>query len=628
MSFPPHTPLDGSNSISSPLICTALDAPIAWRSGSPILARQFLADTASLAARLSSDQAVINICKDRYGFAVVWAAALQCGVVSWMPPNDLPETLGYLQARPDQTFSVLGDEALHKASASNADTPQIAHQQAAVCLLTSGSTGASQPHFRTWGELVENIQAASWRFAALLKLNSTDTKAPLKGLNLVATVPPQHSYGLESSVLLAWLAGAAFESEAVFFPADIAQALARLPRPRALVSTPFHLKNLLMSGVDLPEIDGVLCATSPLSQTLALEAEKRLGGVLLEIYGCTETGQLATRRTANDLLWQTLGGVRLQSVQHEGQERCTAQGGHVRQATLLADTLLLHSPQQFEWLARANDLVHVAGKRSSLAHLNHHLNSIDGVSDGAFWMPHELADEVVRPVAFVVAPGLTAAQIIEALRHKVDGVFVPRKIVHVDQLPRGGTGKLAAAVLERFAHEALNPTAQTLSEPQDLRQTLPERHISGSEAITIFCPISTQHPSLAGHFPGQPVLPGVVLLSAVLKALLKNPELQRAVGEHPVLSSVKFLGMVSPVAGLSSPPVAASASSGPPWGQVILGSGPATDLRASEIFELQTNFVLSDKAVRFEMHEGTRLVLRGFFALAPPSNEGVLVAAI
>jgi acyl-coenzyme A synthetase/AMP-(fatty) acid ligase len=56
-------------------------------------------------------------------------------------------------------------------------------------------------------------------------------------------------------------------------------------------------------------------------------------------------------------------------------------------------------------LGRANDLIHVAGKRSSLAHLNFHLNRIEGVDDGAFWLPDEVADGVVRPVAFVVAPG-------------------------------------------------------------------------------------------------------------------------------------------------------------------------------------------------------------------------------
>jgi acyl-coenzyme A synthetase/AMP-(fatty) acid ligase len=587
---------------STALICSAFHTSssglqtqtVAWRRGVPVSASQFLAEAWSLAERLSSDQAVINTCQDRYGFAVVWAAALWRGVVSWMPPNLLAETLDSLQAaHQPQTFQLVNDAALlsvpHELQEGGETavhawpqpgSPLIPHAQAAVCLLTSGSTGAAQPHQRSWGELVDNIRAASTRLAAQLNLSSAPGAALLAGLNIVATVPPQHSYGLESSVLLAWLAGAAFESEAVFFPADIAKALQRLPRPRALVTTPFHLKNLLMSGVELPPIDGVLCATAPLSQALALEAEARLGGPLVEIYGCTETGQLATRRTVHELIWHTLGDVSLQRTEHEGQARYTAQGGHVRQTTLLADNLLLHSPQQFEWITRANDLVHVAGKRSSLAHLNHHLNRIDGVRDGAFWLPDEVADTVVRPIAFVVAPGLEATHIIEALRHKLDPVFVPRKVVHVDALPREATGKLPLAVLKRFALNHLNQVASN---------NMPDEPCS----IEVACPISTRHPSLQGHFPGQPVLPGVVLLSAVWQALQTHHRLQQAIGERPVLLAAKFLSMVSP------------------------------DAHPTEaVLNLKVHFAISTKGVTFEMHEGTRLVLRGLFALATPSNEG------
>ena len=39
-------------------------------------------------------------------------------------------------------------------------------------------------------------------------------------------------------------------------------ALERLPRPRALVTTPFHLKTLLASGVALPAVELVLSATA------------------------------------------------------------------------------------------------------------------------------------------------------------------------------------------------------------------------------------------------------------------------------------------------------------------------------------------------------------------------------
>ena len=129
----------------------------------------------------------------------------------------------------------------------------------------------------------------------------------------MATVPSQHSYGFESSVLLALLGGAAFDAGRPFYPADIAEALARLPRPRALVTTPVHLKALLLSGAALPPVDLVLSATAPLSPQLAQQAESRLAGRLIEIYGCTEAGQVATRRTTATEVWTTLAGLRIGS---------------------------------------------------------------------------------------------------------------------------------------------------------------------------------------------------------------------------------------------------------------------------------------------------------------------------
>ena len=48
----------------------------------------------------------------------------------------------------------------------------------------------------------------------------------LAGLTLVATVPAQHMYGFESSVLLALHGGAAFDAGRPFYPADIVATLA------------------------------------------------------------------------------------------------------------------------------------------------------------------------------------------------------------------------------------------------------------------------------------------------------------------------------------------------------------------------------------------------------------------
>ena len=129
------------------------------------------------------------------------------------------------------------------------------------------------------------------------------------------------------------------------------------------------------------------------------------------------------------------------------------------QPTVLADVLEVVDAETFRLLGRSNDLINVAGKRSSIGHLDFHLNSIEGVVDGAFWMPPESdgdAAGVVRLVAFVVAPGVARERRSSPrLRDRVDAAFLPRRIVHVDALPREATGKLTRARLGEFAARQL-----------------------------------------------------------------------------------------------------------------------------------------------------------------------------
>ncbi len=99
---------------------------------------------------------------------------------------------------------------------------------------------------------------------------------------------------------------------------------------------------------------------------------------------------------------------------------------------------------------RIADLVNIAGKRTSLAYLDHQLTSIAGVADGAFVMPEEAEERVTRLMAVVVAPGLTQAQILQALRQRVDAAFLPRPLVLVDALPRNALGKLPREAVLRL----------------------------------------------------------------------------------------------------------------------------------------------------------------------------------
>lgn len=422
-----------------------LRATFALRDGRAISTAEFLGDVAALAAALPQRGYVINLCADRYRFTVGFAAALARGQTTLMPPNQTPDFLVRLDARyPDAARLHDADFEGLPTAAPLAAMPAVAPEQVAAILFTSGSTGEPQPHAKKWGALVQSARAELQRFAELLT----------RGMALIATVPAQHMYGLESTVLLALQGALALHAGRPFFPADVCSELDALPRPRALVTTPVHLRALLDGGAALPAADFLLCATAPLSPQLAAEAEARFQAPLHEIYGCTEAGQIASRRTVASQEWQMFEhfGVR------QDEKGTWVSGGHVAGELLLGDVIELTQARRFLLHGRTGDLVNIAGKRTSLANLNYHLNSIAGVRDGTFVIPPEGGGAVTRLSAFVVAPGRTEEYILDALRQRIDAAFLPRPLHLVEALPRNDVGKLPhlaiASLSERLSAKA------------------------------------------------------------------------------------------------------------------------------------------------------------------------------
>jgi len=431
-----------------PLISHAApDAIVAYRAGAPIRVSRFLADVSQLAASFPPGRHVINVCADRYRFMVGFAAALTSGRISLLPPTHTPEVVRHLAAFAPDVFC-LTDAAdcdidlpwmRYPERAGDAagpwPVPRIGRDATVAFVFTSGSTGVPVPHRKTWGPLVRCVRDGAIR----LGLEN-------RSYGVLATVPPQHMYGFESSVLLPMHSDGALCAERPFYPADICAALQAIPRPRVLVSTPVHLRAVLASQADVPEADLIVSATAPLTQALAREAEQRFHAPLMEIYGSTETGQIAVRRTARECEWRLWPQVRL--TREDG--RTVARGGHLEQPTPLCDELELLGAGRFRLHGRLADLVNIAGKRSSLAYLTHQLTGIEGVLDGAFFFPGDCrADElgVTRLAAAAVAPSLDAAHILEALRRRIDPVFLPRPLLLIDRMPRNSTGKLPQQAL-------------------------------------------------------------------------------------------------------------------------------------------------------------------------------------
>ena len=420
----------------------------AWDQGREISAAEFLADVFALAERLPESRCVLNLCEQRYDFVVAFCAAIVAGQTNLLPasraPQAIDEVLGSYPGSyalgdahpqlPAQLRYVHVPDAIGLEGSAVFCNLSIPAERIVAIGFTSGSTGTPKANLKTWGS-----------FCASSALNADALARLATAPQILATVPPQHMYGLELSVLLPLRSSAAIQASQPLFPADIATALAALPEPRVLVTTPFHLHALLESGVALAPLAAIVTATAPLSAELAAAAESRYATVVLELFGSTETCVIAQRRTALDDAWSLYDGIET----HPQPDGTLVTARHFSEPTLLQDIIELLPQRRFRLRGRNGDLLEIAGKRASLADLTKRLLAVPGVRDGVIFQLDGEAGEagVRRLAALAVAPGCSEAQILTALRESVDPVFLPRPLRLVDALPRNSTSKLPRAAL-------------------------------------------------------------------------------------------------------------------------------------------------------------------------------------
>ncbi|MGJ4730323.1 AMP-binding protein [Luteimonas sp. SDU101] len=415
---------------------------------------QFAAHVRALAARLPDAAYAVNLCEDRYRFLVAFCAVAIRGQANLLPPSRTRAAIDEVRARYPDSYCIGDGDACGCDAALRPEghfvalpatlpmlegAPLQVDDAAVVAIgFTSGSTGAPSPNAKTLGSF---RTSTAQNLAALASLWPAGTTP-----DVVATVPPQHMYGVELSVMLPLLGGAAVHRGRPFFPADIARALDQAAAPRLLVTTPVHLRALLESEVALPSLAGIVTATAPLSRELAAAAEARFGCEVRETFGSTETCIFAFRRTAQDLAWTPYPGVRLQPR----PDGTLVSASHLAQPVLLADLVGLQEDGRFVLHGRQADLLEIAGKRASLGDLTRRLLALPGVRDGAMVQLDAGTAGVRRIAAVFVSDSLDEAMVREALRGSVDPVFLPRPLRRVDALPRNETGKLPREALLRL----------------------------------------------------------------------------------------------------------------------------------------------------------------------------------
>lgn len=439
---------------SAALLQRPLEDILFWRPNQDmarITGAVFLRAAARVAASLPPASAYLNLCRDPCGAAIAVAAAMLRGNPCILATDHSESGIATLLERFPDAHPLLDgrdERCAHLAHATLADplpgdawgaapaNPMLPLDRVAVIGVTSGSTGRPVAHAKSWGALEQRSRAA----AAVFGLRG-GVQRPV-----VASVSPTHMYGMETMVLLPLHASTITWCGTSFFPGDAAANLAEAARmvlPVApepvFITTPLHLGALLEARTPLPPMHAVISATAPLDAGMAARAERLWQAPVLEIFGATEVGSIASRRTAQDEAWTLYPGVTLEM--RDGVTEVSAEGAR---RTPLSDVLDIQPDGRFRLVARGSDIIKRGGRRASLAGLTRQLAALEGVRDAAFLMPEPPPGRSAteRPIAFAVAPGRDAAELLAGLRAAIEPAFLPRRIILLDRLPRNEMGKL------------------------------------------------------------------------------------------------------------------------------------------------------------------------------------------
>lgn len=423
-------------------------APVAVLNGRVISRSQFWCDVESIRKTLKNNRYVINDCKNRYAFLVSFVASLVNKQISLFPPSradsiiePVVEEYPDLYCITDQFLELeLIDTVNFDFSCLGKDLPgkaiSVAQEQVALIAFTSGTTGAPKCYTKTWGGFLHEAKVAGISLG--LDVKSVD--------RCIATIPAQHMYGFIASIMVPLYYGITIESNTPFYAEDIRKDLDARLETAMLVTTPIQLKNCLQDCDHLNHLDFILSSAAPLDANTSLQAEEKFSVPIYEFYGSTETGAIAFREQNKTESWQSFNDISLKQV----GEWLEVSAPYLKQPQLIQDYVEVLSNRHFIFKGRAAEIIKVSGKRTSLNELNKVLLEIEGVLDGTFYQFD--AERDGRLTVMAVVNDLDKRALHQALQGKMDEVFLPKKIIFLDRLPRTQSGKLPLNEIEKMGN--------------------------------------------------------------------------------------------------------------------------------------------------------------------------------
>ncbi|HET8564432.1 MAG TPA: AMP-binding protein, partial [Candidatus Binatia bacterium] len=340
----------------------------------------------------------------------------------------------------------------------------------------------------------------------------------LGAVDVITTVSHQHIYGLLFNVLWPLAAGRPIYAKSFCFPQELMGVLAE--RDGLLVSSPAYLKRLPAhsSRVTISNrLRAVFSSGGPLSFDVACNAKRLLGRVPIEVYGSSETGGIAWRQqhTGMDEGWIPMPGITWCIDSEAGVLKVRSPHLPNEEWFRTADRAISLEGNRFLVKGRIDRIVKIEENRISLAAIERQLTASSLVADARV-----IVMEGRRPriAAFVVTSVIGRSKLAEVgklafnrilgdtISQAIETVGIPRVWRYLDALPTNAQGKTTYADLI------------ALLDGEHSHLTLPLQRLlkRGAQRAVLELTAPSHLFYFDGHFPGIPILAGVVQIDWVI----------------------------------------------------------------------------------------------------------------
>ncbi len=340
----------------------------------------------------------------------------------------------------------------------------------AVILYTSGTSGKPKGVMLTHGNLAANInQVLNW-----VHFEQSDV--------FCGVLPQFHSFGLTVLTLLPLTAGLKVVYTARFVPTRIVD-LFRTHRPAMFVAIPSMYAAILQvksaKPDDFSSLRFAVSGGEPLPADVARRFQERFGVSIAEGYGLTETSPVTNWCRPQEYKHKSVGkplpGV-VQHIVHEqtGEEVGLGHEGELRIAGpnvmrgyyklpsesaaafdeigrfRTGDMARFDEDGHLYITGRIKEMLIIGGENVFPREIEEVLNEHPSVTASAvIAQPDPVRGEV--PIAFIELEAdavFDDKSIIAHCRTKLAGYKVPKRAIHIESLPRNGTGKILRRALK------------------------------------------------------------------------------------------------------------------------------------------------------------------------------------